>query len=70
MISRIENQLDDERHLNGAAFSQNRDAESQAKPLSEEVVAQVKKLAVAKPVVIVAAGLALGVLTGLILKRK
>ncbi|MDB2687556.1 hypothetical protein N9Y42_10130 [Mariniblastus sp.] len=35
-----------------------------------EIVAKVKKLAVEKPVVVVAAGLAIGVLAGFMLKRN
>ena len=47
-----------------------RDTGEQAQELGGEIVARVKQFAVEKPVVVVAAGLAIGVLAGLILKRK
>ena len=47
-----------------------RDTGEQAQELGGEIVARVKQFAAEKPVVVVAAGLAIGVLAGLILKRK
>ena len=46
------------------------DNANQAKQIGGEIVTQVKKLATEKPVVVVAAGLAIGVLTGFLLKRR
>ena len=46
------------------------DQNDQQNQLGTEVIARVKKLAVEKPLVIVAAGLAIGVLSGLMLKRR
>ena len=70
MISINKNRLDTHEQLDRKAVEQVRDTGEQERQLSGEIIAQVKKLAVEKPVVVVAAGLAIGVVTGLILKRR
>ena len=70
MISMSKNRIETQVQPDQQALDQTRVTSDQAKQLGGEIVAQVKKLAIEKPVVVVAAGLAIGVLTGLILKRK
>ena len=70
MIARYENQSNARSKVADQPIQPNQDNAARVKQMGDLAVAQVKKLAVEKPVVVVAAGLAIGVLTGFILKRK
>ena len=70
MIARIKNRIDMQAQPTEQTVKQTQDGEEQDGKLSDELIFQMRKFAVAQPVVVVAAGLAIGVLTGFILKRK
>ena len=70
MISMNEKRFDSDALRNLHADEQSSDDDSQQDSFGNDLMARVKKLAVEKPLVVVAAGLAVGVLSGLILKRK
>ena len=63
------NRLETPTEPNERTSNQPRDSDDQQQ-LGVEMIAKVKQFAVEQPVAVVAAGLAIGVLTGLILKRK
>ena len=70
MISLNQNRFNPPVPKNEQFKSRGGDLNDQQNQLGTEVIARVKKLAVEKPLVIVAAGLAIGVLSGLMLKRR
>ena len=70
MISMNENRFDTHNLRDNRIADRVSSGDENSGQLGTEVIARVKKLAVEKPLVVVAAGLAIGVLSGFMLKRK
>ena len=70
MISLNEERFDQHAYRSSNSTESANNYTDQAAQIGEEVLARVKKLAVEKPLVVVAAGLAIGVLSGFMLKRN
>ena len=70
MISMNEERVDSDVRQPGHSNGQANSTIGQHSQLGVEVVARMKKLAVERPLLVVAAGLAVGVFSGLMLKRR